>query len=131
MNISRNPGPLAAVALLTMALSSATTESNPVVGAAAPFVNRANMRDWLADGEHGLWIQASNLTWFYARFSGVCHGLSATNSLVFESGPSGYIGRRSTIVVPGSSRCLVKSFVRSSGPPKNRNATVVPEPQTQ
>ena len=99
--------------------------------AAAPSVHRADMRNWLADGERGLWIQGGNAEWFYARFSTACHGLNSTNSLVFDTGSSGNIDRTSSVVLPGGGRCAMQTFAPSAGPSKNRNANVVPAPQTQ
>jgi len=101
------------------------------VAAATAFVNRAEMRNWLADAERGLWIQAANFEWFYARFRGNCHGLSSTNTLVFNTQASGNIDRTSSVVVPGRGRCVVQSVAASSGPPKNRHAGVEPQPQAQ
>jgi len=99
--------------------------------AAAPSVHRADMHNWLADGERGLWIQGGNAEWFYARFSTACHGLNSTNSLVFDTGSSGNIDRTSSVVLPGGGRCAMQTFAPSAGPSKNRNANVVPAPQTQ
>jgi len=98
---------------------------------AAPFVHHADMRNWLADGERGLWIQGANSEWFYARFSAACHGLNSTNSLVFDTGSSGNIDRSTSVVLPGGGRCELVTFAPSAGPPKNRNADVVPQPQAQ
>ena len=97
----------------------------------APSVHRADMRNWLADGERGLWIQGGNSEWFYARFSAACRGLNSTNSLVFDTGPSGAIGRTTTVVLPEGGRCEMQTFAPSAGPPKDRNADVVLAPQTQ
>ena len=85
----------------------------------------------LADGERGLWIQAGNLSWFYARLDGICPGVDAANSLVFDTRASGNIDRSSAIVVPGGGRCSVQSLSRSAGPPRNRYADIVPQPQSQ
>jgi hypothetical protein len=98
---------------------------------AVPSVHRADMRNWLADGERGLWIQGGNSEWFYARFSAACHGLNSTNSLVFDTGSSGNIDRTTSVVLPEGGRCKMQTFAHSAGPPKDRNADVVPEPQTQ
>ena len=96
-----------------------------------PSVHRADMRNWLADGERGLWIQGGNSEWFYARFSGACRGLNSTNSLVFDTGSSGDINRTTSVVLPEGGRCQMQTFAPSAGPPKDRNADVVPAPQTQ
>jgi len=96
-----------------------------------PSVHRADMRNWLADGERGLWIQGGNSEWFYARFSGACRGLNSTNLLVFDTGSSGDINRTTSVVLPEGGRCQMQTFAPSAGPPKDRNADVVPAPQTQ
>jgi len=95
------------------------------------FVSHAQLRDWLADGERGLWIQAGDLSWFYARFAHACEGLSATNSLLFDTRGSDSIDSTSAVVVPGGGRCTVLTFVPSAGPPKDRNAAVLQQPQAQ
>ena len=97
----------------------------------APSVHRTDMRNWLADGERGLWIQGGNSEWFYARFSAACRGLNSTNSLVFDTGSSGDIDRTTSVVLPEGGRCKLQTFTHSPGPPKDRNADVVPAPQTQ
>ena len=94
-------------------------------------VSHAEIRDWVADGEHGIWIQTRNLKWFYLRLMGSCHGLSSTNSLAFETGASGYIHRYSSVVLPGRGRCVVQTLAPSAGPPQKRYADLVMQPQTQ
>ena len=101
------------------------------VDSTTTFLSHAQLRDWLADGEQGLWLQAIDLRWFYARFTHACHGLTATNSLSFDTRGSDTIDSRSAVVVPGSGRCTVLSFLPSTGPPKSRNAAVVMQPQAQ
>jgi len=101
------------------------------VDSAAAFLNRTRLHDWLADGERGLWLQAADLRWFYARFPHACHGLGSTNSLSFDTRGSDNIDSRSAVVVPGSGRCTVLSFLPSRGPPQGRNARVVMQPQAQ
>lgn len=124
-------------AIVTLALAVLPMEASVAggyragVGSAATFLDHSQLRDWVADGERGLWIQTLDLRWFYARFSHACHGLNATNSLSFDMRGSDRIDSRSAVVVPGSGRCAVRSFVHSQGPPKNRNADVVLQPQTQ
>ena len=95
------------------------------------FVSHAQLRNWLADGERGLWIQGGNSEWFYVRFAGACHGLNSTHSLMFDTGSSGNIDRTTSVVLPRGGRCAMQTFAPSAGPPKNRNADVAPEPQTQ
>ena len=78
-----------------------------------------------------LWIQVKTLDWYYARFASGCRGISETNSIVFETDASGHIDGRSAVAMPGGTRCRLHRLALSSGPPKNRNADVVPRPQDQ
>jgi hypothetical protein len=125
------------ISLVTIVLAvspMATAVAGPYltdVDSTTTFLNHAQLRDWLADGEQGLWLQAIDLRWFYARFTHACHGLTATNSLSFDTRGSDTIDSRSAVVVPGSGRCTVLSFLPSTGPPKSRNAAVVMQPQAQ
>ena len=113
---------------LTMNLRESAADTAPT---AATSVSHADMLNWLADGQTGLWIQAGNSKWFYARFANICPGLQSTNSLVFETGASNRIDRTSSIFVSGQRRCKVQTLIASDGPPKNRNAGVLMQPQTQ
>ena len=125
------------ISLVTIVLAvspMATAVAGPYltdVDSTTTFLSHAQLRDWLADGEQGLWLQAIDLRWFYARFTHACHGLTATNSLSFDTRGSDTIDSRSAVVVPGSGRCTVLSFLPSTGPPKSRNAAVVMQPQAQ
>jgi len=103
----------------------------PADTVATASVSHAELRDWVADGEHGIWIQTRDLKWFYVRLMGSCRGLSSTNSLAFETGASGYIHRYSSVVLPGRARCVVETLAPNAGPPQKRNDDVVMQPQTQ
>jgi acetyl-CoA acetyltransferase len=128
MNIRKVPPTCAAIAILAAApFTMSAAESHPV-GVDAVFVDHAAMRNWQADGERGLWIQAGNPGWFYVRFARVCHGLSSTNSLAFETLASGRIDRTSAVIMPGGARCPVQRIGPSGAPPQAR---VEPAPQTQ
>jgi hypothetical protein len=124
---------ITAAALAVAMTPVAMTLAGPYVEEAdgSTFISHALLRNWLADGERGLWIQVVNSEWFYARFSGACHGLNSTNSLAFDTGSSGNIDRTTSVVLPGGERCAMQTFAPSAGPSKNRNAGVVPQPQTQ
>ena len=116
------------VAGLTMNVRESAADPAPT---AARSVSHADMRNWLADGQAGLWIQAGNSRWFYARLASLCPGLESTNWLVFETGASNTIDRTSSISVSGQGRCKVQTLVPSNGPPKNRYAGLLLQPQTQ
>ncbi len=121
----------ATMVLATSPIAVSVAGSSSAFDSPSAFVSRAQLHDWIADGERGLWIQAGDLRWFYARFTGPCHGLRATNSLVFDTGHSENIDSKSAVIVPGSGRCTVMTFASSDGPPENRNADVAPQPQAQ
>ena len=127
----------AAATVITIVLPG--TAMMPTVAEARPVtapegtavVNRTEMINWLADGELGLWIQTLSLKWFYLRFTGACHGVNHTNSIVFDTDGSGNIGRASSVIVPGKGRCRLQSIVPSGGPPEGRYDNVVLRPQDQ
>ena len=132
MNTLRAARPCATIALLAgQQLTVALALPYPADTVATASVSHAELRDWVADGEHGIWIQTRDLKWFYVRLMGGCHGLSSTNSLAFETGASGYIHRYSSVVLPGRARCVVQTLAPSAGPPQKRYADVVMQPQTQ
>ena len=119
MNIPRDLCRFTTIAMLASAPMTVTIAESKAAAARATvaFVNRAEMIKWVADGELGLWIQARDLKWFYARFTGVCEGVSSTNSLMFNTGASGNIDRTSSVTVPAGGRCRLRSLVPSGGPP--------------
>ncbi len=124
----------AAVALLAVAnlRTSVADEATPQpASAVAAYVNHADLLNWLSDGQRGLWVQASDLRWYYAGLAGACHGLDSTNSILFDPGASDRIDRRSSVIVPSGQRCRVRSFLPSNGPPKDRYKQVAEQPQTQ
>lgn len=73
-----------------------------------------------------VWMQVTTLEWFYARFVSGCHGIDKTNSIAFETGPSGHIDGRSSVTMAGGRRCRLHSLAPNGGPPKNLYDDVVP-----
>jgi hypothetical protein len=124
-----------AIAIAALAMAPLTmAAADPVSGAPSAgvrFLDRAEMRDWLADGERGIWIQMRTLRWFYARLTGRCPGLDSTNSLAFDTRASDRLDRMTSVLVPGHGSCRVQTFAPSVGPAKDRNAKVVLQPQAQ
>lgn len=136
MSISRAWRATAAITLLassalTVTVAVGDTLSAPAARPAGAAVSRAEMLRWLADGERGIWIQTRNLKWFYGRFRANCSGLNATNSIVFDPGTPDKIKPMTTIAIPGRGRCTVRTIASSAGPPKDRNAGVEMQPQSQ
>jgi hypothetical protein len=129
MNARRDLYRLTVIVMLASAPMTVTlAQSSPKPKAGC---NRAEMINWLADGEHGLWIQVRDLKWFYAVFTGVCQGVSSTNSLVFNTPASGTIDRTSSVTVPAVGLCRLRSLVPSRGPPEKRNVDVIFHAQDQ
>lgn len=121
-----------AIVVLASTPMGATVAAGPTTATATTaVVNRTETINWLADGEFGLWIQTLSLRWFYARFTGACHGVNLTNSIIFDTDGSGNIDRTSSVIVPGTGRCRLQSLEPSGGPPNSRYDDVVPRPQDQ
>jgi uncharacterized protein DUF6491 len=90
------------------------------VEASIPFAARGGIRDWAADGERGLWVQAVNRKWYYAQFMGRCVGLGFATALGFDTGAQSVFDRWSAVIVPGYSRCTLTSLTPSDGPPPRK-----------
>jgi hypothetical protein len=91
---------------------AATTASN----ASIPFANNGGIRDWEADRDNGLWVQDIHRKWYYAKLMGPCIGLNFAQTIGFDTHPLGRFDKYSAIVVPGSGKCQVQSFVASDPP---------------
>ncbi len=102
-----------------IALLAAATpaELPPLLEASIPF---GGIRDWQADRERGLWVQADSRAWYYGRFTGRCNGLNFATSIGFDTRFQSSFDRWSTVFVPGYGRCLFQSFTRSAGPPPRK-----------
>jgi Family of unknown function (DUF6491) len=104
--------------IVTAPLRIVLADSNPAhVEASIPFASRGGIRDWSADGDRGLWVQAVNRKWYYAQFMGRCTGLAFATALGFDTHQSAF-DRWSAVVVPGYSRCTLTSLTPSEGPPR-------------
>jgi len=117
-------GCLRSFALAIMAIAPmriVLADSNPAhVEASIPFASRGGIRDWAADGDRGLWVQAVNRKWYYAQFMGRCVGLGFATALGFDTGVQSVFDRWSTVIVPGYSRCALTSLTPSEGPPPRK-----------
>jgi hypothetical protein len=104
-------------ALASLPLSTSfAIDPTPAPRAEIPFANQGGIRNWTADREKGLWVQALNKQWYYATFLGTCNGLNFANSLGFDTRPMGTFDRWSAVIVPGRQRCAIQSLVPSDGP---------------
>lgn len=82
-----------------------------------PFANMGGIWDWAADGTRGIYIQALNRQWYYARLLAPCINLPFAERVGFVAEPgSGAFDKFSSIVVRGQ-ECPVVSLTRSGPPP--------------
>lgn len=105
----------AASAALTMAMAAgaaAARSSNAYI----PFANHGGIRDWRADGNKGIWVQASSRAWYYAQFSFPCNNLNFVDAVRFNTEPGGELNRWSSVRVRHGGVCYFKNFEPSDGP---------------
>jgi hypothetical protein len=92
---------------------------------AAPAADQTRIRqigsrlETVPDPRRGLYIQAYDGNWFYARTQGECPRLTFNARLRLVASPGGYFDQRSAVVADGW-RCLVASVTASDGPPPHR-----------
>ena len=85
--------------------------------ASIPFANQGGIWTWEADHDRGLWVQANNHQWYYAKFFAPCYGLNFSNALAFDTRPAGTLDRWSSVTVPNWGTCTFTSLEPSDGPP--------------
>jgi hypothetical protein len=78
------------------------------------------IRDWHADRDRGIWIQAYSRKWYYAEFMGRCNGLNFATAVGFDTRYQSSFDRWSSVFVPGYGRCLIHTFTPSEGPPRRK-----------
>jgi hypothetical protein len=109
----------AALAVAPVGVATATEASAAKVEASIPF---GLIRDWQADREKGMWIQAYSRKWYYAEFMGRCFGLNFATAVGFDTRYQSSFDRFSSVFVPGYGRCAIQSFSPSEGPPRKKKA---------
>jgi hypothetical protein len=105
----------AALAVAPIGMASATAPAK--VEASIPF---GLIRDWQADRERGMWIQAYSRKWYYAEFMGRCTGLNFATAVGFDTRFQSSFDRFSSVFVPGYGRCPIQTFTPSDGPPRKQ-----------
>jgi hypothetical protein len=108
---------LVAAALAAAPVGMALAEAPAKVEASIPF---GLIRDWQADREHGMWIQAYSRKWYYAEFMGRCSGLTFATAVGFDTRYQSSFDRWSSVFVPGYGRCPIQTFTPSDGPPRRK-----------
>lgn len=79
------------------------------------FPGMGSIRNWEADGEDGLWVQAQRGDWYYGKLVGYCPNLEFTQTIGFDTRGSVRLDRFSQVIVDGE-RCALTSFVTSEKP---------------
>ena len=101
-------------------LASATAFASPSADGARevriPLMSQ--FLDWHADGHRGVYIQAANGKWYYARTQGECARLRQTASIRFNA-KGNELDRFGSIRVDGW-RCPLASVTESSQPASHR-----------
>lgn len=81
------------------------------------FVQYRNIRDWHADNDRQLFLQALDRQWYQVDLFGPCYGLEyATRIRLDPKDPAGTFDRFSTVILKGGERCQVAS-VKKAPPP--------------
>jgi hypothetical protein len=107
----------AALAVAPVGVSLAAEARPAKVEASIPF---GLIRDWQADREQGMWIQAYSRKWYYAEFMGRCSGLNFATAVGFDTRYQSSFDRWSSVFVPGYGRCLIHTFTPSDAPPRRQ-----------
>ena len=113
---------LLAAGLLLTACSTTTQYAFQPPAADEPeakisFVQYHGIRDWHADTNRQLYVQAADRQWFQVDLFGPCIGLEYANRVGFDTrDPAGSFDRFSSIVLRGGERCKVDSVKKIAKP---------------
>ncbi|QNN64686.1 hypothetical protein H9L12_10460 [Sphingomonas rhizophila] len=80
-----------------------------------PFAANGGIRDWEAEGDKSILLRDRTNRWYRATFVGRCPRVGYSNTLVFETDPSGTFDRFSSIKSEYGN-CQVGSIVRAEAP---------------
>ena len=115
---SEAPVPPAATAPPPVLFATPPPATVPPPQASIPFASmQGSIRDWQADEDKGVWIQANGKRWYYATFFSPCRSLQFENAVGFMPGSSGTLDRWGALYTPSTGKCQFTSLVASSGPP--------------
>ena len=111
---------LAAGMMLAACSTTQYAFAPPVAGepeAGIPFTQYHGIRDWHADNDRQLYVQAADRQWYQVDLFAPCIGLEYANRIGFDTrDPAGTFDRFSSIIVRGGGRCKVDS-VKKIAPP--------------
>lgn len=96
----------------------------PANRAVIHFADYGGIRNWRADDEKELFIEARNDKWYKATFFGPCWGLRSAIRIGFVSDVGSSIDRYSSIIVRrpgnGTEECHFRTFEELPGPPPKK-----------
>ena len=96
--------------------------------AGIPFTQYHGIRDWHADNDRQLYVQAADRQWYQVDLFGPCIGLEYASRVGFDTrDPAGTFDRFSSIIVrgggvPGGGRCKVSSVKKIPQPTRVEKA---------
>lgn len=85
------------------------------VEASIVFPDYGAIRNFEADGDHGIWIEDQRSRWYYGEFIGPCQGLQFENAIGFDTDGSSRFDRFSKVIVRDDV-CQLHSFVTAEKP---------------
>lgn len=112
----------------TLALATALSAAWPAMAAPAPrggneipFVNFGGIRNWTANDDSTLYVQAAGGQWYEVDMAQPCSGLPFALRIGVDGGPMGTLDSFSSILVDGN-RCRVAAVTRLAAPPPSQRA---------
>lgn len=122
--------PATAVCALMLCLTAALGAAEPGAAVRIPFANHDGIRDWLADGERALYVQALNGSWYHAELMGPCTDLPFADRIGFQTEANGDFDKFSAIIVHHHA-CMLKSLAPSAPPPRKARSAPGATPDRQ
>lgn len=107
--------PIAALAALACIQPIGSAAHAARSQAAFPLEVRHPIRDWMPDGDRGLFVEDRNMNWYHASLAGECPDLDSKDKIAFVSVDGGMFDRSSSIEV-GARQCQVSSVVATARP---------------
>lgn len=113
-------------ATVTAQETAAPPADVPANRAVIHFADYGGIRNWRADDDKVLYIEARNDKWYKATFFGPCWGLRSAVQIGFVSDLGSSVDRYGSIVVrrPGSGtvECHFRTFEELPGPPPKKQS---------
>lgn len=121
---------LAASLSLAVATADGAERAEPELGVESSIMlpSDSSIRNWQADGDRGIWVQARGGRWYYGTFAGLCFEIDSALAIAVDTRGLSRLDRFSTILVRGE-RCPLSSFVTSAPPPSKKDKVAAKKAQ--